>query len=249
MPTAIIIGASSGLGREIAMTYLRRGYRIGIGARREQLLRPLVEEAPQRVSAIRIDVTAADAPVQLERLIGMVGGEVDLFVHCAGIGFANPMLEAERDIATADTNCVGFTRITDYMFNYFAQSGRRGQIAAITSVAGTCGIGIAASYSASKRYQQEYLTALRQLAHQRRLPITITDLRPGFVDTPLLDADTKYPMIMNPERAGALIVKAIDHRRNSRVIDWRWALLVAAWRCVPAFIWRRMRLGLSARHN
>lgn len=245
MPTAIIIGASSGLGHEIALTYLRRGYRLGLAARRVDLLSPLVDEAPQRVSAIRLDVTADDATSQLQALIDMVGPDIDLFIHCAGIGFANPQLDADRDTAIVDTNCLGFTRIINHMFNYFAHTGRKGQIAAITSVAGTRGIGIAASYSASKRFQSEYLTALRQLAHHHRLPITITDIRPGFIDTPLLDAGKKYPMIMNPRQATALIVKTIDRRRNRRTINRRWALLVAAWRCIPSCIWQRMRLHLS----
>ncbi len=248
MPTAVIIGASSGLGREIALTYIRRGYRIGVAARRIERLDALVGEAPERVVAGIVDVTADDAPARLESLIHALGAPVDIFINCAGIGFANPMLDPKADIDTVKTNCLGFTRVTDFMFNYFADNSLKGQIVAISSVAGTRGIGMAASYSASKRFQSEYLTALSQLAHQRRLPVTITDIKPGFVDTPLLDAHTKYPMMMNTRRATALIVKAID-RRRSRIIDLRWAMVVALWRCVPGFVWRRMRLRLSATDN
>lgn len=249
MPTAIIIGASSGLGREIASTYIARGYRVGIAARRVDKLAELVAMAPDRVRACRIDVTASDATQALEHLIADLGEPIDLFVNCAGIGFANPGLDAQRDIDTVATNCLGFTRIIDFLFNYYVSNSQKGQIASISSVAGTRGIGIAASYSASKRFQSEYFTALTQLAHQRRLPITLTDIKPGFIDTPLLDSATKYPMIMNAQRAAALIVKAIDRRRKSVVINRRWAIVVGLWKCIPQWIWRRMSLGLSSKND
>lgn len=245
MPAVIVIGASSGLGRLIALDYLRRGYRVGVAARRIERLRDIVAEAPDRVVACRLDVTTSDAPSALESLINSLGTRPDIFINCAGIGFANPELRPEADIDTVETNCVGFTRLVDFMFNYYAQSDMNGQIAHISSVAGTRGIGIAASYSASKRFQSEYLTALRQLARQRRLPITITDVRPGFINTPLLDSATHYPMIMSPERAARLIVRTIDRRRSTGVIDWRWAVVVRLWKCLPQWLWRRLPLHLS----
>lgn len=247
MPAAIIIGASSGLGKRIAETYINRGYTVGVAARRTEMLAPLVEMAPDRVSAISIDITRDDATAQLDRLIESIGTHPDIFINCAGIGYANPELDAGRDIATVATNCTGFTRVIDHMFNYYARQSSPGHIAAITSIAATRGIGIAASYSASKRFQSEYLTALSQLARQRRLPIAITDIQPGFIDTPLLDAGTKYPMLMNPDRAAALIIRAIDRRRHRAVIDARWAIVRLLWRCIPQPLWRRLRLKLSTK--
>lgn len=226
------------------MTYIGRGYRVGVAARRADRLAQLREMAPERVTACTLDITDKDAPRRLASLINEMGTPPDIFINCAGIGYANPQLDPALDIATVETNCLGFTRVVDFIFNYYADNGLRGQIVDISSVAGTRGIGIAASYSASKRFQTEYLTALSQLARQRHVPVTITDIKPGFVGTPLLDADTKYPMLMNTRRATALIVKAID-RRRSRIIDRRWALVVALWRCIPNALWRRLRLRLS----
>lgn len=245
MPSAIVIGASSGLGRRIAATYIKRGYTVGVAARRTDKLTPLVEMAPDRVKAIRIDVTADDATRQLDTLIEAIGTSPDIFINCAGIGYANPELDDTLDIRTVETNCTGFTRIIDHIFNHYALHPHPGHIAAITSIASTRGIGIAASYSASKRFQSEYLTALSQLAHQRQLPITITDIQPGFIDTPLLDAGTKYPMLMNPDRAAALIIKAIDRRHHRAVIDIRWAIVKQLWRCLPQPLWRHLRLRLA----
>lgn len=247
MPTVIIIGASSGLGREIALTYINRGYRVGVAARRLECLTDMIAMAPDRVKACRIDVNDINAAKILENFISEFDSPVDLFVNCAGIGFANPQLEPQRDIDTVATNCLGFTRIIDCMFNYYAANSLKGQIASISSIAGTRGIGIAASYSASKRFQSEYFTALTQLARQHKLPITLTDIKPGFIDTPLLDSGTKYPMIMTPQRATKAIVKAIDRSRNRVVINRRWAIVVGLWKCIPGGIWRRMRLGLSSK--
>lgn len=245
MSSVIIIGASSGLGQRIAMAYIRRGYTVRVAARRIEKLQTLVEEAPERVKAYRIDVTDDTVNDILTEITASLPEPPQLFINCAGIGFANPELDPDIDIKTVKTNCLGFTQVIDYMFNYYAANGINGQIASISSVAGTRGIGIAAAYSASKRFQTEYLNALSQLANQRNLKITITDIQPGFIDTPLLDSETKYPMIMNPDRATALIVKAIDRHRHRAIIDCRWRLLVAIWRRIPRLLWRHIPLNLS----
>lgn len=247
MQTVIVIGASSGIGQRIAATYIRRGCRVGVAARRIEKLQRLQQLAPDRVTAACIDITADEAAAQLTALINDLGGAPDIFINCAGIGYANPALDPALDIATVITNCLGFTRMVDCMFNYYADHGLRGQIACISSIAGTRGIGIAASYSASKRFQSEYLTALDQLARQRHLPITITDIQPGFIDTALLDSGTKYPLLMNPDRATALIVKAIDRRRHRVTINRRWALIQSLWRRIPRLLWRHIRLNLASK--
>ena len=90
--------------------------------------------------------------------------------------------------------------------------------------------------------QNVYLEALEQQAHSRRLDIRITDIRPGFVDTALLSGDYRYPMMLRPERVAREIVYAINHRKHVRVIDWKYRILTPLWRCLPRFIWRRMKL-------
>ncbi|WP_418692767.1 SDR family NAD(P)-dependent oxidoreductase, partial [Alistipes putredinis] len=162
----------------------------------------------------------------------------DLLLHCAGIGYNNPQLDAAREIATAETNTVGFTRIMDTAFDYFRRQGG-GHLAAISSIAGTKGLGAAAAYSASKRYQNTYLDALAQLSRMQRLDIRITDIRPGFVDTPLL-REGKYPMLMRPEKVAARIVRALEQRKRRIVIDRRYTVLVFFWRLIPEWLWERL---------
>lgn len=236
MNSIIIVGASSGIGRRVAEIYIRRGLRVGVAARRVEPLEQLKALAPDRVVTARIDVTAADSGERLLALIEENGGADTVFC-VAGVGFENPDLEPERNSMIVATNCDGFTRIVDAAFRHFAATGRKGQIAAITSIAGTKGLGLAAAYSASKRYQSTYLAALDQLAHIRRIPVAITDIRPGFVDTDLLDSTKSHPMMMNVDKTAEKIVRAVDRRLRVAVIDWRWNIVVGLWRLIPGRLW------------
>jgi short-subunit dehydrogenase len=126
-------------------------------------------------------------------------------------------------------------------YRYFVRRGG-GHIAAITSIAGTKGLGPAPSYSATKAMQNVYLQALEQLANNQHRHICFTDIRPGFVDTDLLNGEFRYPMMLKTEKVAKEIVRAINRKEHVRVIDWRYRLLTAMWRCVPRFVWRRITL-------
>jgi short-subunit dehydrogenase len=237
----VIIGASSGIGQEVARLLLSKGHRLGIAARREDRLRAIQQEASDRVVTAAIDVTSDDAPQRLRALIDELGG-MDTLVYSSGVGKQNRELTPEIELNTVNTNAMGFARMIGEAYRYFAESGREGHIAAITSIAGTKGLGPAPSYSATKAMQNVYLQALEQQARSRHLDIHFTDIRPGFVDTALLSGDFRYPMMLRPERVASQIVKAINHRSHIRVIDWRYRLLTALWRRVPRWLWRRIRL-------
>ena len=200
----------------------------------------LKQLAPDRVEVQSLDVTAADAAMRLRELIDRLGG-MDLFFYSSGIGKQNRTLTPDIELNTVSTNGMGFTRMIGEAYRYFAEQGR-GHIAAITSIAGTKGLGPAPSYSATKAFQQNYLQALEQQANARGLDIRFTDIRPGFVDTDLLNGDFRYPMMLRPEDVARQIVHAIDAHRHVKVIDWRYALLTALWRRVPRFIWRKLKL-------
>ena len=237
---ALIIGASSGIGMEVAKLLLADGWKLGVAARREALLQELKAIAPERVEVMTIDVTKPDAGQRLLTLIDQLGG-MDLYFHASGIGKQNRTLEADIELRTIDTNAVGFTRMIGTAYRYFAEQGK-GHIAAITSIAGTKGLGPAPAYSATKALQATYLQALEQQAYQRGLNIRFTDIRPGFVDTALLSGTFKYPMMMKPEAVARDIVSSIYHRRHVRVIDFRYRVMTFFWRLIPNCIWRRIKL-------
>ena len=166
---------------------------------------------------------------------------MDLFFYSSGIGKQNRQLEPEIELNTVNTNGMGFTRMIGEAYRYFAKRGE-GHIAAITSIAGTKGLGPAPSYSATKAMQNVYLQALEQQANARGLKIRFTDIRPGFVNTDLLAGDFRYPMMLKPENTARQIVKALKGKRHVKVIDWRYSVLTALWRRLPRPLWRHLKL-------
>ena len=237
---AIIVGASSGIGMEVAKVLLSDGWHLGIAARREDKLLELKAMAPERIKVMVIDVTQPDAGERLLCFIDEIGG-MDLYFHASGIGRQNRNLEADIELRTMETNAVGFTRMIGTAYRYFAQRGE-GHIAAITSIAGTKGLGPAPAYSATKALQATYLQALEQQSRQSGLRIRFTDIRPGFVDTALLNGDFKYPMLLQPAAVARDIVGSIYKRRHVRIIDLRYRILTFFWRLIPNWLWRRFKL-------
>ena len=235
MKRAIVIGASSGIGKEVAKLLIKDGWTVGVAARRVDMLKELSADATEQ-----IDVTKEDATERLQTLISRLGG-MDLFFYASGIGKQNRELKEDIELATMQTNGLGFTRMIGEAYRYFAEQGH-GHIAAITSIAGTKGLGPAPSYSATKAMQNVYLQALEQQANARGLKINFTDIRPGFVDTALLSGDFHYPMMLKPEKVAKEIITAINRHQHIRVIDWKYRLLTAFWRRIPKCLWRQIRL-------
>ena len=240
MKKAIIIGASSGLGYEVARLLLEQGWTLGVAARRLEKLEQLRDTAPEKVQTQVIDVTSDDAPAHLQELIDKVGG-MDLLFYASGVGNQNMELEPDIELKTVNTNGLGFARMIGAAYRYMAAHGG-GHIAAISSIAGTKGLGAAPSYSATKAFQGTYLQALEQQANMRGLNIRFTDLRPGFVATPLLGDNPKYPMLLDTKKVAREIVRAINKGKHVHVIDWRWRIATAMWRRIPRWIWRRLKV-------
>ena len=235
----IIIGATSGIGREVAKLYIAQGWQVGIAGRRAEELESLRKEAPEQVFSEVLDVTLEDAPCRLQSLIDKVGG-MDIFLLSSGIGKQNPTLTPDIELKTAATNVEGFIRLTTAAWHFFEKQGY-GHIAAISSIAGVKGLGIAPAYSATKRFQNTYLDALDQLARMNKLNISFTDIRPGFVATPLLK-DDNYPLLMKAPQVAQSIVKAIQQKMRIVVIDWRYRILVFFWKLIPHWIWVRLKV-------
>ena len=234
----IIIGATSGIGREVALVYIAQGWKVGVAGRREAELESLRAMAPEQVFTQVLDVTKDDAAEHLQALINKVGG-MDLFLLSSGIGKQNYTLETEIELATAATNVDGFIRMTNAAYHYFEKQGH-GHLAVISSIAGTKGLGAAAAYSATKGFQHMYMDALDQLSRMQKLNISFTDIRPGFVATPLLKSSKSYPMLMEAPIVALDIVDALERKKRVAIIDWRFRLLVGFWRLIPKWIWLRL---------
>lgn len=241
MKKAIVVGATSGIGREVALQLARQGWQVGVAGRRKELLEELLHLGQGNIVACRqIDVTKEDAATQLQSLIDEMGG-MTLYFHSSGIGWQNSQLDAEKEMLTVRTNAEGFTRMVDAAFNYFSGTSAGGHIACISSIAGTKGLGAAPAYSATKRFQNHYMECLTQLARMRRLPITFTDIRPGFVATELISGK-RYPLQLSATDVAKQIVKALRKRKSIAIIDRRYRLLVFFWRMIPRALWVRLSI-------
>ncbi len=236
MKRVLIVGATSGIGYAIAEQLLGEGYIVGVAGRRVELLESLTKSYPQSCFVGRVDVTDEGAAEQIDSLCEQMGG-VDTFIHSSGIGYCNIELSPEAELKTARTNVEGLIRTTTHLFNRFRESG--GHIVVISSIAGTRTWGSSAAYSATKRFQSSYVDGLSQLASITKSRIRFTDIRPGFVTTPLIEGHT-YPMQMEVDYAARLIVKAVKRKRRVAIIDWRYRLLVALWRAIPQWLWERL---------
>lgn len=243
MKRIVIAGATSGLGYEVARLCIEAGWRVGAAGRNAEALARLKALAPERVETAEIDITQDDAPQRLAGLIDRLGG-MEIYFHTSGIGKRNTDLQPEIELATLRTNGEGFVRMVTAAFDWFRNCGG-GHIAIISSVAGTRGLGSAPAYSATKRLQNTYIDALAQLSHMEHLGIRFTDIRPGFVATPLLAGDD-YPLLMRPEPVARRIFRAIRRRKRRAVIDRRYALLVFLWRLIPPWLWERLPIRKNA---
>lgn len=245
MVRVVIMGASSGIGLKVAEAFASRGVKVGLAARKIAPMEDLKLKYPDMVEYSAIDINKEDAPRQLEALVEKLGG-MDVYFHVSGIGYDNPSFNPEREAEVISTNLGGFARMLSSAYRYFRDNNKNGRIVAVTSVAGTKGIGRLAAYSASKRGAQTYMTALEQLANGENADVKFIDIRPGWIRTPLLHSSKNYPLEMTLDYAVPLIIKAIVKAPRVAVIDWRWNVLVGAWRLIPNALWINIPLRLSA---
>lgn len=249
MPKIIIIGASSGIGRLMAEEFASKGWTVGAGARNAQALRSLEQQFPENIVWETVDITDNTSPEQLKSLISKTGG-MDFYLHVSGICRENGTeIVTEDECATALTNVDGFTRMIDTAYNYFKENDIKGHIAAITSVAGTKGIGELPAYSASKRYQWTYLQALRQTCRLNNTNIYFTDIRPGWTRTPLISTERRYLMAMDPKKVAQRAVRAVIRKEKVVYIDRRWRIMAFFWRLLPGWLWTLLPIHSSSAVN
>jgi short-subunit dehydrogenase len=119
MKTAIIVGASSGIGRELAKILSTKGFHLGLAARRVDLLVGLEKKLPNPSRAVQMDVAKVAVTRQsMQSLIANLG-TVDLVVISAATGHLNPELSFSKEAETIATNVCGFTAVANVAFKHF----------------------------------------------------------------------------------------------------------------------------------
>lgn len=237
MKKAIVIGASSGIGRALARVLAEHGYSVGLVARRTDLLSELARQLPTPSFVKAIDVARADqARQQLRELIDEMS-DVELFVLNAGIGFVNPQLDWERERDTIDVNVSGFAATANVAVEHLQRRGS-GQIVGISSIAALRGNRAAPAYNASKAFISNYLESLRNRFRKGNLPIVVTDVQPGFVDTAMAKGEGVF-WAAPPEKAARQIFTAIAKRKEHAYVTKRWRLIAWVLKAAPNWLYHR----------
>ena len=236
MKKAIVIGASSGMGRELAKVLISHDYIVGVTARRTNLLEELQAEMPNKYHLRTMDVAdTTKAIASFNSLIAEMGG-VDLIVISAGTGHGTPDLQWPNEKDTIDTNVSGFTAIADTAFNYFVKQGH-GHLVGISSIAAIRGGRYAPAYNASKAFVCNYLEGLRHMALQSKLPIYVTDIQPGFVDTRMAQVDRIF-WRASAEKAAQQIYRAIERNKPHAYVTRRWRLIAWVLKILPNWLYK-----------
>jgi short-subunit dehydrogenase len=238
MKKAIVIGASSGIGKKLAEVLARNGYLVGITGRRSYLLSELEKTNPEVFIPESFDITDLKNTVENLKMLVQKTGGCDLLVLSSGTGDLNPTLKFDLEKETIDVNVAGFTNIADWIFSYFEHQGY-GHLLVITSVGGLRGSPDAPAYNASKAYQINYLEGLQKKATLLHLPITITDIRPGLVDTAMAKGDGLF-WVMPVEKAALQIFSAIKRKKRVAYVTRRWGTVALVLRLLPRWMYNRI---------
>lgn len=239
MKKAIIIGASSGIGWALAQVLSKKGYYLGLAARREELLFKLQQELPLKSFVRRVDVTQTKfAQETIYDLIREMDG-VDLIIYCSGTGHINPDLIWKLEKETIDVNVTGFCAMANLAMHYFNEKGY-GHFVSISSIAAIRGNDAAPAYNASKAFMSHYMQGLRKRCAKSGKQITITDILPGFVDTDMAKGDTMF-WVASPKKAALQIYDAIQKKKNVAYVTKRWRLIAWALKWMPDFIYNKLQ--------
>ena len=237
MKKAIIVGATSGIGRELAKLYADNGWLVGATGRRQDLLYTLQLEYPNNIDTECFDLTSSGSIPYIESLIDKLNG-LDLLIYNSGFGDVSETLDIELDRKTVDTNVNGFIRVVNFAFNYFVKQGH-GQLATTSSIASIRGNSHAPAYSASKAFQSVYFEGLHMKTRKIKADIHVTDIQPGFVDTKMAKG-SKLFWAARPEKAAAQIYEAIENKKWRVYITQRWWLIAKMMKWMPDFIYHRV---------
>lgn len=232
----IVVGATSGLGYQLARHYLDQNCIVGVTGRRTEPMERLAGEYPGQVFWRRMDVQGDDAADILQELIDAMDG-LDLLIYSAGVGTQNPRLVPEIEMEAVRTNVVGFVRIVVHAYNYF-KAQNSGHIVDISSLAGVRPLRQSPAYSATKRCQMHYMSCLAQKANSENLFMVFTTIVPGFIRTQMLNY--KYPFTVSEEKGARLIFNKIEKKRRYSTVPGRWRWIEVIWRLIPARVWEKI---------
>ncbi len=239
MKKVLITGATSGIGRELAVQMIAKGYIVGAVGRRTERLEALKEEMGKNLYYATLDVTQFDeAEIIYTRLIEEMGG-LDIMILNAGVGSYRELQPWESDKRTLNINIMAFAHGCHFAFEYFAKH-KTGQIVGMSSISRDISNWKSAAYTASKTFVNNYMTSFRQKAKRVSADIIITELVPGFVESELTAGQKGMFWVSTTEKAVRQMITAIEKKKNHAYITKRWRLIAWFLKFVPQFVWNRI---------
>ncbi|MFN9498955.1 MAG: SDR family NAD(P)-dependent oxidoreductase [Erythrobacteraceae bacterium] len=227
---AVVVGASSGIGEAIARELARRGWRLGLAARRVPELEAVARDLRSALVAY-VDLADTEGTrLALTSLADQLGG-VDLWVLNAGTGEENIEFAWGPEETTIRVNVLGFAAMADVAIHHCLGRGH-GRIVGVSSIARFMKRPPAVSYAASKAFVSVYLDGLRDLARRRGSKVTVTEACPGFVRTPMMMASKPF-WVATPEKAARQIVDGTITGHKLVYVTRRWRIIAWALRLMP----------------
>ncbi len=231
----IIIGASSGIGEALTHVFSKNNYKVGFTARRTEKLEQIQKELPNKSIIKTMDVSKTDeARKKLEELIQELGG-LDIIILNAGRGEATKDLNWEKQEQAIAVNISGFTALATLAMKYFIEH-KQGHLVGISSITALRGLPNAPTYSGSKAYVSNFLQGLRSHAAEKNLPIYVTDIKPGFVDTPMVAGQKNKFWEATPQEAAQQIFDAVQAKDSHAYVTKRWRLVAWLLKIIPDWL-------------
>ncbi|HXD79383.1 MAG TPA: SDR family NAD(P)-dependent oxidoreductase [Puia sp.] len=236
MSIVLIIGGTSGIGRQLAERYAADGHLVGATGRRAGLLESLAARYPDRIVTSCYDATANDATAELAALVRRLGG-LDILIFNAGWGDLSDDLDWAIDKATVDINVHAFLPAIHFGWDFFLRQGY-GHLVTISSIAGIRGNRYSPAYSAAKSFQRVYFEGLYIKAKRLKIPLYVTDIAPGFVNTQMARGPRFW--VASPGKAATQIMRAIARRRRRTYITRRWRIIAVLFKWIPGWVYHRL---------
>jgi short-subunit dehydrogenase len=250
--TALVTGASSGIGAALALELARRGVEVSLAARRADLLEQLVERIRGeggRAEHFVLDVRDTEAVRELVLARDSAVGGLDLVVANAGVGRARHASRLEWDDvrATLEVNVMGAIATLTAGLECMRERGH-GTLCGVSSLAGIGGMPTSGAYSASKAALSAFLETLA--IDLRASGLRVVDVQPGFVVSEMTaDAPHPLPFLWPTERAARRIADDLEAGRPICSFPWQLSTALGLLRRSPRWGWRATMARLAPRRR
>ncbi|WP_020402683.1 SDR family NAD(P)-dependent oxidoreductase [Gracilimonas tropica] len=239
MKKIIITGATSGIGRELALQFAKKGHKVGLIGRRTERLEELKDEIGEQAYIRTQDVTEHEEAENTYRsLIDEMGG-MDIMILNAGMGRIQMLPPWKAESKLIELNALAFAHGCHFAFDYFKEQGH-GQIVGMSSMAALLAHHRAAAYTASKHFISNYMVGYRQKAKRVDADISVTEIRAGYIWTEMTERAKGMFWVASVEKAASQMIRGIDKKKNIFYVTRRWRLMAWVAKLVPEFIWNRI---------